>query len=66
MTTKTRRNPRAEATRIDYILALGSRVRFTDYEVVVRVNADGSFIPEFQASDHQMIRATAAFSGGGS
>lgn len=58
---KTARNKRGEATRIDYIMALGNGVRFLDYEVVIRLDRAGRFIPEYQASDHQMVRATLAF-----
>jgi len=37
LTRKTKRNPKAEATRIDYIMALGNNVRFTTYEVFLRL-----------------------------
>jgi endonuclease/exonuclease/phosphatase family metal-dependent hydrolase len=48
------------ATRIDYILARGG-VSVLDYEVVVHLLADGSFDPEYQASDHQAVRAVLGF-----
>ncbi|CAB4886278.1 MAG: hypothetical protein F2793_09590 [Actinobacteria bacterium] len=54
----SKRNPVLDATRIDYIMTKGAGVNITDYEVVIRLNSDGSFIPEYQGSDHQMVRAT--------
>ena len=53
---------RREATRIDYIMALGD-VTPLDYEVVLHLTADGQFDPAYQGSDHQMIRTVLAFSG---
>jgi hypothetical protein len=32
-----------------------------DYEVVIRLNPDGTFAQDYQASDHQMVRATLEF-----
>jgi endonuclease/exonuclease/phosphatase family metal-dependent hydrolase len=46
-----------DATRIDYIFALGN-VQFLDYEVMIWVNPDGTFDEDYQASDHQSVRAT--------
>ena len=60
----TRSNPTGGATRIDYIMAKGAGVFPVDYEVVVRLNADGTFAADYQASDHQMVRATLSFPGG--
>ena len=60
----TRSNPSGGATRIDYIMAKGAGVVPVDYEVVVRLNSDGTFTPDYQASDHQMVRATLSFPGG--
>lgn len=49
-----------DATRIDYVLALGNVVPL-DYEVVLRLTPDGQFDPAYQGSDHQMIRAVLGF-----
>lgn len=57
---KSKRSKTLNTTRIDYILALGAGVRYVDYEVVIRLNPDLTFIPDYQASDHQMVRATIA------
>ena len=54
----SKKRPVLDATRIDYILTKGAGVVATDYEVVIRLNPDGTFIPEYQGSDHQMVRAT--------
>jgi endonuclease/exonuclease/phosphatase family metal-dependent hydrolase len=59
----SRNKPVLDATRIDYVMAKGGGLTPMDYEVVIRLNADGSFIPEYQASDHQMVRSTLAFPG---
>lgn len=48
------------ATRIDYVFTRGA-IAPTSYEVVLHLNADGSFNCEYQASDHQMVRAVLAF-----
>jgi endonuclease/exonuclease/phosphatase family metal-dependent hydrolase len=48
------------ANRIDYILVKGP-IRPRSYEVVTYVDARGRFRPEFQASDHNMVRAVLAF-----
>lgn len=58
---KTTRNKLGAATRIDYIMAFGPGVRMLDYEVVIRLNPNGTFNQAYQASDHQMVRATLAF-----
>lgn len=52
------RRPELDATRIDYVMVWGSGFTVLDYEVVIRLQADGSFDPTFQGSDHQMVRAT--------
>ena len=57
----SRKNPVLDATRIDYVMARGAGITPLDYEVVIRLNADGTFSPDYQASDHQMVRATLAF-----
>lgn len=57
----SRKKPVLDATRIDYVMALGAGLQAVDYEVVVRLNPDGTFARDFQASDHQMVRATLAF-----
>jgi len=54
------RNATGVASRIDYILYRGP-VRATSYEVVVRLLPNGRFDPAFQGSDHNMVRATLAF-----
>jgi endonuclease/exonuclease/phosphatase family metal-dependent hydrolase len=48
------------ATRVDYIYGYGN-VLPTAYEVVLYLNADGTFDPQYQASDHQMVRAVLGF-----
>ena len=48
------------ANRIDYILLRGP-ARPRSYEVVAYLDRRGRFRPEFQASDHNMVRATIAF-----
>jgi endonuclease/exonuclease/phosphatase family metal-dependent hydrolase len=58
--TKPIRNATGVASRIDYILYRGP-VRATSYEVVVRLLPNGRYDPAFQASDHNMVRATLAF-----
>lgn len=58
---KSKRNKLGAATRIDYIMAFGPGVKVLDYEVVIRLNKDGSFNQAYQASDHQMVRATLQF-----
>lgn len=47
------------ATRIDYIFARGN-VEVVDYEVMLWLNADGTFDVNYQASDHQSVRAILA------
>jgi hypothetical protein len=42
-------------------MAKGGGVQALDYEVVIRLNADGTFAADYQASDHQMVRSTMAF-----
>lgn len=59
----TRLHPQIDATRIDYIMARGNGVSVLDYEVVMHLQADGSFDPAYQGSDHQLIRATIALPG---
>ena len=56
----SKKNPVLNATRIDYVMATGG-LEPLDYEVVIRLNADGTFAQDYQASDHQMVRATLAF-----
>ena len=57
---KTKKNPKGEATRIDYIMGYGTGLRVIDYEVVVYLTGK-AFNPDYQASDHQMVKATFAF-----
>jgi endonuclease/exonuclease/phosphatase family metal-dependent hydrolase len=47
-------------TRIDYIFAKGP-VTFTEYEVMLWTNPDGTFKKDYQASDHQAVRAVLKF-----
>ena len=51
-----------KATRIDYVFARGP-VTAVAYEVVMHVKPDGSFDPNYQASDHQMVRAVLTLGG---
>ena len=53
---KTARNRIGAATRIDYIFTIGGTP--LDYEVVIRLNPDGTFNEDYRGSDHQMVRAT--------
>jgi len=48
------------ATRIDYIFIRGTAAP-TSYEVVLYLNDDGTFNFDYQASDHQMVRAVLEF-----
>jgi hypothetical protein len=57
----SKRNPVLNATRIDYVMARGAGIQPLDYEVVIRLNPNGTFSADYQASDHQMVRATLAF-----
>jgi endonuclease/exonuclease/phosphatase family metal-dependent hydrolase len=57
----SKKKPVLDATRIDYVMGRGAGVVPLDYEVVIRLNADGTFATEYQASDHQMVRATLSF-----
>ena len=57
----SRRNPVLDATRIDYVMTRGDGLQALDYEVVIHLNPDGTFDREYQASDHQMVRATISF-----
>lgn len=57
----SKNNPVLDATRLDYVMARGAGVSARDYEVVIRLLPDGSFDPQYQASDHQMVRATISF-----
>lgn len=56
-------NPVLDATRIDYVMARGG-LSVVDYEVAIWLRPDGSFDPDYQASDHQMVRATISFGAG--
>lgn len=53
-------NKWTRASRIDYIMMRGP-VRPLTYEVVVHTKAGGAFDPEYQASDHLMVRARLQF-----
>lgn len=54
---KTKNNPLGAATRIDYVFLLGENVGPIEYEVVIYLDKNGNFVPEYQASDHQMVKA---------
>ena len=55
---KTKSNPEGAATRIDYIFLLGKKAKAHYYEVVIYLDKKGKFVPEYQASDHQMVKAS--------
>ncbi len=57
----SKKNPVLNATRVDYVMAKGVGVLPLDYEVVIRLNPDGTFSADYQASDHQMVRTTLSF-----
>ena len=57
----SKKKPELDATRIDYVMAKGEGIQPLDYEVVIRLNPDGTFAADYQASDHQMVRATLMF-----
>jgi endonuclease/exonuclease/phosphatase family metal-dependent hydrolase len=57
----SKKKPELDATRIDYVMAKGDGIQALDYEVVIRLNPDGTFATDYQASDHQMVRATLMF-----
>jgi len=50
----TKRNPLGEVPRIDYVMGLGATPVI--YETVMHITGR-AFNPDFQASDHQMIKA---------
>jgi len=50
----TKRNPLGEAPRIDYVMGLGAAP--VSYETVMHLTGR-AFNPDFQASDHQMVKA---------
>jgi hypothetical protein len=52
----TRKNPLGAATRIDYIMTLGAGITPARYEHVMHLTGK-AFNPEYQASDHQMVKA---------
>jgi len=58
--TRPIRNEWTRASRIDYIMMRGPLTPLT-YEVVVHTTPDGRFDPDYQASDHLMIRARVRF-----
>lgn len=59
---KSKRNKLGQATRIDYIMTWGPSTQITSYKVMIYLNPDGSFNQDYQASDHQMVRAVIQFS----
>lgn len=54
---KTKKNPIGAATRIDYVFGFGA-LKPLSYEVMIFLQPDGKFVPDYQASDHQMVRTT--------
>jgi endonuclease/exonuclease/phosphatase family metal-dependent hydrolase len=54
---KTKNNPLGAATRIDYVFVLSANASALEYEVVIYLDNKGNFIPDYQASDHQMVKA---------
>jgi hypothetical protein len=56
----TKRNPLGAAPRIDYIMSYGGNVQPQTYEVVVYLNGP-LFNTDYQGSDHQMVKASLAF-----
>lgn len=57
----TKKDPLRAGTRIDYVMAYGPGVTMLRYENVLHLTPDGAFNPDYQASDHQMVKATIAF-----
>lgn len=55
-----KKNPKGYATRIDYIMGFGPGITMVSYEHVMYLNGR-SHNPDYQGSDHQMVRATVAF-----
>ncbi len=56
----TKKNPKGYATRIDYIMGFGQGITMVNYEHVMFLNGR-AHNPDYQGSDHQMVRATIAF-----
>jgi len=56
----TKKNPKALSTRIDYIMGFGPGITMLTYEHVMYLNGL-NHNPDYQASDHQMVRATIGF-----
>ncbi len=55
-----KKNPKGYATRIDYIMGFGQGITMQTYEHVMYLNGR-NHNPDYQASDHQMVRATIGF-----
>ncbi len=55
------RNASGVASRVDYIMFRGAGVRARTYHVVVWLDANGSFLESFRASDHNPIRTRLVF-----
>jgi endonuclease/exonuclease/phosphatase family metal-dependent hydrolase len=60
MARPNKKNPKGYATRIDYIMGFGSGITMVSYEHVMYLNGR-AHNPDYQASDHQMVRATISF-----
>ncbi len=60
MARPNKKNPQGYATRIDYIMGFGPGITMVSYEHVMFLNGR-AHNPDYQGSDHQMVRATIAF-----
>lgn len=60
MARPNKKNPKGYATRIDYIMGFGPGITMVSYEHVMFLNGR-AHNPDYQGSDHQMVRATIAF-----
>jgi endonuclease/exonuclease/phosphatase family metal-dependent hydrolase len=56
------RNSSGRASRIDYILMRGP-IAPRRYEVMAFLGPDGRYLPDYQGSDHQMVRARLVLTG---
>lgn len=60
MARPNKKNPKGYATRIDYIMGFGPGITMVSYEHVMFLNGR-AHNPDYQGSDHQMVRATIGF-----
>ena len=47
--------------RIDYVMYRGERLNADAYQVVLRLNEDGTFDNDYRGSDHMMVQAIIRF-----